>query len=94
VASLDPALSEEITALLKRVASEGKRTLIVSLHRVELALEHFPRVVALKKGAISFNSFSRDVNKQVLESLYAKDTNGAGQEKHGSDFRRELGCSR
>lgn len=94
VASLDPALSEEITALLKRVASEGKRTLIVSLHRVELALEHFPRVVALKKGAISFNSFSRDVNKQVLESLYAKDTNGAEQEKHGSDFRRELGCSR
>ena len=94
VASLDPVLAEEITALLTRLASDSKRTLIVSLHRVELALEHFPRVVALKNGTVSFNSSSRDVNKEVLESLYAKDTNGSKQETHGSAFRREFGCAR
>jgi phosphonate transport system ATP-binding protein len=43
IASLDRALAGEIISLLVRIGSEGKRTLIVALHKVELALEYFPR---------------------------------------------------
>jgi phosphonate transport system ATP-binding protein len=43
IASLDRALAGEIISLLVRIGSEGKRTLIVALHKVELAWEYFPR---------------------------------------------------
>jgi phosphonate transport system ATP-binding protein len=94
IASLDRALADEIISLLVRVGSEGKRTLIVALHKVELALEHFPRVIGLGRGRMRFDLPSNTVHEDVLQDLYGKNTREAGRAQDEDRFQREFGCSR
>jgi phosphonate transport system ATP-binding protein len=70
-ASLDPALTETIAALLIGLAQDGKRTLVVTLHDVELALRYFPRVIALRDGRVVFDQPPDKVSRQALDALYA-----------------------
>jgi phosphonate transport system ATP-binding protein len=93
IASLDRALADEIISLLVRVGSEGKRTLIVAVHKVELALEHFPRVVGLGEGRMRFDLPSGTVHEDILQDLYGKHTQEA-RRVQDEDFQREFGCSR
>lgn len=93
IASLDRALADEIISLLVRVGSEGQRTLIVALHKVELALDYFPRVIGLGEGRMRFDLPSNIVHEDVLQDLYGKRTPEAGQAQNGERFQREFGCS-
>ena len=68
-ASLDPALVQTVADLLFGVAARG-RTLIVSLHDVELALRYFPRVVGLKAGKVFFDAPAAEVTPALLDELY------------------------
>lgn len=52
VASLDPARAEDVLAMLIKIVSEQKQTLIASLHSVEYARKYFTRIIALKNGEI------------------------------------------
>jgi phosphonate transport system ATP-binding protein len=52
VASLDPALSEQILALLCSLAEEYHVTLLCSLHQTHLAKKFFTRVVEMRAGEI------------------------------------------
>jgi phosphonate transport system ATP-binding protein len=93
VASLDPALTEEVMSLLMRVGSEENRTLVVAMHKVELALERFPRVMGLRGGAVFFDRAAGSVGRDLLEGLYS----GQRQEPRGTQIdklRREFGCAR
>jgi phosphonate transport system ATP-binding protein len=72
-ASLDPALTESVAALLLSRAQDRKRTLIVTLHDVEMALRFFPRVIALREGRIAFDMTPDQVSREVLDELYAAD---------------------
>jgi phosphonate transport system ATP-binding protein len=94
IASVDRALADEIISLLIRVGSEGKRTLIVALHKVELALEHFPRVVGLGEGRMRFDLPSKSVHDDVLQDLYAKHRPDARRVQDENAFQREFGCPR
>lgn len=71
IASLDPELSRGILELLIRIASDGKRTLMVALHSVELANEFLPRLVALQQGKVLFDAAPADVGPEQWRSLYA-----------------------
>jgi phosphonate transport system ATP-binding protein len=72
VASLDPTLTDSIMSLLVRLGSNGqRRTLIVALHDVRLALSFFPRIVGLRDGRVAFDEDARNVNKEMLDALYA-----------------------
>src|SRR5215467_8152574 len=71
VASLDPRLAEEIMDLLIRIAAGQKRILIVSLHKVEVAIQRLPRVVALRNGVVEFDVPSSEVSQGVLKDLYS-----------------------
>src|SRR5215469_7191193 len=71
IASLDPALTDGIMSLLIRVGSQGQRTLVVAMHRVGMALQRFPRVIGLRRGAVFFDSPSAAVDKVLLNDLYA-----------------------
>jgi phosphonate transport system ATP-binding protein len=71
VASLDPRLADEIMDLLIKVAAQDKRTLVVSLHKVDVAVERLPRLVALRNGGIEFDAASSDVSQSVLKDLYS-----------------------
>jgi phosphonate transport system ATP-binding protein len=50
LSALDPVLSELTLTTLREGAKARNATLICSLHQVELALSHFPRIVALRDG--------------------------------------------
>ena len=93
VASLDPGLADDIIALLTRIALDGKRTLIVALHAVGLALQHFPRAVALRGGSVEFDTASADVTSDQVKKLY--DTNAAPSSPgpHGRGFKLECDCA-
>ena len=70
VSSLDPARANEITRLLVGITKESGKTLIASIHAVELAREHFSRVIGLRNGAIQFDIAGQDVTDETLRSLY------------------------
>lgn len=81
VASLDPTLSESITNLLLKLADDGNRTLLVSLHAVELARKYFPRVVAMRSGAVAFDVRADVLNKAMLEEVFTEEQTQTEKEK-------------
>src|SRR5262245_54115361 len=98
-ASLDPARTETIAALLIGLVQGGKLTLVVTLHDVELALRYFPRIIALRDGRVVFDQAPESVNRQALDALYAGNATpqGAGlsersEAKHESH--RQRNCAR
>jgi len=56
VASVDPERARDVIVLLTRLAREEGLTLVASLHDVELAREHFPRIVGLRGGVVQFDT--------------------------------------
>jgi len=52
VASLDPALSQQILELLCRLAEENHVTLLCSLHQPHLAEHYFERIIDMRAGEI------------------------------------------
>ena len=70
VASLDPALAESITSLLVNIATESKRTLIVSLHAVDLARHFFQRIVALREGRLAFDVNSNCLDQDIVNEVF------------------------
>ena len=94
VASLDPALTDGIMSLLIRVGSEAQRTLIVSMHKVGLALEHFPRVVGLRAGTVFFDGPSATVDNDLLRDLYSGQRQEPWRAKDDDRSQREFGCAR
>jgi len=97
-ASLDPALTGAIASLLTGLASGGQRTLVVTLHDVELALRYFPRIVALRDGRVVFDQAPAEVSRGALDALYAGNSEpeealgDKGEAKHESY--RERSCAR
>jgi phosphonate transport system ATP-binding protein len=94
VASLDPTLAEEIVSLIIRVGSEGKRTLVIALHKVELALYHFPRVIGLRAGSVCFDRPSAEVHEELVRDLYRNRFEETRQVRGEDGFQREFGCTR
>lgn len=70
VASLDPALADDLVALLRDRARDRGRTLVASLHTPELARRHFDRIVGLRDGRIAFDLPSAEVTGDVLDDVY------------------------
>jgi phosphonate transport system ATP-binding protein len=92
-ASLDPALAESIISLLVRLARDGKKTLVMAVHKIDLALEHFPRAVGMRTGSLSFDVPSRDVHADLLSTLYSRDSSPVG-DSDGEHFQYKLRCAR
>lgn len=74
VASLDPALAENIVRLLIDLAEQQQKTLLVSLHNVRLALEYFPRIVALQHGRSVFDGKPQDLAAPAMQRLFSDTT--------------------
>lgn len=71
VSAMDPVLAAYSLNVLNREAMSRQATLLASLHAVELALEHFPRVIGVRDGRILFDKPSSQVMPAELEALYA-----------------------
>lgn len=71
VSSLDPVRSEEVVHLLVDIASEGQKTLIASIHSIDLATRKFGRIIGLRNGSVFFDVRGDEVSPQMLEELYS-----------------------
>ena len=70
VAALDPARAGDLMGLLATVARESGKTLVASLHSIELARRHFDRFVGLRQGRLSFDMPVSEVSDEILDGLY------------------------
>ena len=69
-AALDPSLTQAMAELL--FATAAGRTLIVTLHDVQLALRLFPRIIGLAGGRVAFDQAAPSVTPAMLTALYAR----------------------
>lgn len=72
LSALDPTRSEHAIETLSRAAQERGATLVATLHHVEMALAHFPRIVGLRDGQVAFDLPAAEVTPQHLQALYAQ----------------------
>ncbi len=70
LSALDPALSQLTLTTLQQEATARNAALVCSLHQVELALAHFPRIVALKDGRVAFDLPREQVTQAMIDELY------------------------
>jgi len=73
ISSLDPARGREVMDLLRDVAAERGRTLVVSVHAFAYALSHCHRVVGLRHGRVLFDAPAEGVDAAMAGPLYRID---------------------
>lgn len=70
ISALDPALALQTLSVLQKEAAQRNATLVCSLHQVELARAHFPRIVGVRAGRIVFDAPRDNVTDAMVEQLY------------------------
>ncbi|PWB81167.1 MAG: ABC transporter ATP-binding protein [Candidatus Methylomirabilota bacterium] len=81
VSSVDPTLAAGIVRLLIDLSETHCKTLLMNLHSVDLAFAHFPRLIGLKNGTISFDLPAAAVTDEHLAALYAGSGTEAAEEE-------------
>jgi phosphonate transport system ATP-binding protein len=72
LSALDPTRSRQAMDTLLTAARERGATLVATLHQVDVALAHFPRIVGLRDGALAFDLPAAQVSRERLAALYAQ----------------------
>lgn len=70
LSALDPALALQTLAVLQQEAMARRATLVCSLHQVELARRHFPRIIGLRDGKVAFDAPRAAVSDAMIAALY------------------------
>lgn len=70
VANLDQARAVDVLTILTRIATEGRRALVVSLHDVRLARQFCDRVIGIRDGAVAFDRPVAQMSADMERDLY------------------------
>ena len=70
LSALDPTRSRQAIAALVDEAQARRVTLVATLHQVDVALRHFPRVVGMRDGQVAFDLPAALVSRDKLAALY------------------------
>lgn len=70
LSALDPTRSRQAIDTLTTQARERGATLVATLHQVDVALAHFPRIVGLRDGQLAFDLPAAQVGRERLAALY------------------------
>ena len=70
VSSVDPARAANLVALLNDLAKEHGLTLVISLHNLDLARKHLPRLIGLRSGQVRFDQETVSIEDRVFDDLY------------------------
>jgi phosphonate transport system ATP-binding protein len=73
LSALDPPRAQRAMQVLQEHAGRGGRTLVCSLHQVDVARERFPRLVALRRGECVYDGPPAGLDDAALAALYAGD---------------------
>ncbi len=71
VSSVDPARARDTVELLTRISREENLTLVMSIHDLALARQHFGRLVGLRDGGVVFDRPTAEIDEGTFQSLYA-----------------------
>ena len=101
-ASLDPALTETVASLLMDLVTNGTRTLVATMHDVELGLRLFPRIIGIRDGSVVFDEPAVRVGSEAIAALYAGEQLAPATRLEPEDWRgaaksepsREPNCAR
>jgi len=72
LSALDPMRARMAMVALVGLARERKTTLVATLHQVDMALAHFPRIIGLRDGQVVFDLQAEHVSPEHLAHLYAQ----------------------
>ena len=72
LSALDPTRATQALNTLVQQARARGVTLVATLHQVDAALAHFPRIVGLRDGALAFDLPTAQVSPERLARLYAQ----------------------
>lgn len=81
LSALDPALAAQTLGTLRQEATSRGAVLVCSLHQIELALAHFPRIIGLRNGRVAFDLPREAVSDAVVDALYRNADAPAPQER-------------
>jgi len=70
IASLDPESSRNVMEILSRIQREDGRTVVVSLHQVDMAIRYCPRIIALNQGRVVYDGPASALTPALLRNLY------------------------
>ena len=70
LSALDPARAEQVIERLTDAARRAGRTLVCTLHQVEVARRSFPRIVALRDGLIVYDGPAVAFTDAQVAALY------------------------
>ena len=77
LSALDPTRAQQAIRTLVQAAQLRGATLVATLHQVDAALAHFPRIVGLRDGALVFDLPAGQVTPERLARLYANESASA-----------------
>ena len=70
VASLDPVTAKQVMDDFQRINRDMKITVLINIHHVDLALQYATRVIGIRAGEIVYDGAAKDVDQNVLDSIY------------------------
>ena len=70
VASLDPTRASYLIELLGQVTDQTGKTLVTSLHSLDLVRKNFTRLIGLRNGIQVFDLDCQDVTDRMIKDLY------------------------
>ena len=70
LSALDPMRARMAMSALVNLAAERQVTLVATLHQVDMALAHFPRIIGLRDGQLVFDLPAAQVSPERLAHLY------------------------
>ena len=93
VSAVDPSLAVSIVTLLRDLSHESRKTLLMNLHSVDLALGYFPRIVGVRDGRVRFDLSPDRVGPELLAALYAGHRDEERQLERLRDGQNPLGAA-
>lgn len=72
VSALDPTNAHNILRLLIGLVKSQNKTLIASMHSIDLAREYFDRLIGINEGKIIFDEPTNQVTDEMLSQLYGR----------------------
>ncbi|MFT5421770.1 MAG: phosphonate transport system ATP-binding protein [Candidatus Endobugula sp.] len=73
IASLDPRAARVVMEMLQEINQIDGKTVIVTLHQVDVAREYCSRVIALRNGKLFFDGSRDQLTDKLMFSLYEED---------------------
>lgn len=70
VAALDPITAKQVMVDFQKINKDMNISILINIHHVELALEYADRIIGVRAGKIVYDGPSKNVTKEVLETIY------------------------